>query len=101
MGFNSFYKRNKDLIIELDTVVLEIKNAKVLKCENKGYENRFLKHSEIAKAELLFKDGKFILEIIIESQEKSINIEYWYLTVVGEDIIADPESDFGVWKGAF
>jgi hypothetical protein len=99
MGFNSFYRRGKDLIIELDTVVLEIKNAEILKCENKGYENRFLKHSEIAKAELRFKDGKFILELIIESQEKNINIEYWYLTVVGEDIIADPESDFGICMG--
>jgi hypothetical protein len=49
--------------------------------------------------ELRFKDGKFVLEIIIESQEKSKNMEYWYLTVVGEDIIADPESDFSVWAG--
>ena len=99
MGLNSFYKRDKDLIIELDIGVLEIKNAEVLKCENKGYEKSWLKNSEIAKAELLFKDGKFILEIIIESQEKSITMEYWYLTVVGEDIIADPESDFGVCMG--
>ena len=99
MGFNSFYRRDKDLIIELDTVVLEIKNAKILKCENKGYEKSWLKNSEIAKAELRFKDGKFILELIIESQEKSKNMEYWYLTVVGEDIIADPESDFGICMG--
>ena len=80
-------------------MVLEIKNAKVLKCENKSYENRFLKYSEIAKAELRFKDGQFILELIIESQEKSITMEYWYLAVVGEDIIAAPESDFGVCMG--
>ena len=98
MDFRSFYKRDKDLIIDLSEGVLEIKNAEILECENIGYENEWLENSKIAKAEVCYKEGKFILGLIIESQETSVSFEYWSLTVKGEDIIEDPENDFSAWK---